>query len=456
MNGGIIIVYGSNQVGEHEQFFYSNAYNGVQVAVCFDSSFPHFRVNTMSAGYVKRRERMPELMANAFQKLGFERAMFLFRKYDHGRMSDYDELLDKTVPPWHIGHDTCGPPTAPPVPFAQVMVVILSSADQQGKIFRSVLRGSRGWMNRFLQLGGVGSLRWVFAVYPRSDESTLHVTLEEENDLHKDMLILPASDRIGKSSRTAGPTTDHLLQVFALLRDFQFRFLAICRQDVFVSFQHFMDTLQLLEPPAGKVLGEWQPTPTSWSNNENRADRDDMVAIGRFYVALLLLPAAAQPAWPDPFPIVRPERPRGNRESSKPRALPAPVGNNTAEHDERDGPLMDPVPSNEELPPREGVSLRGSETKSGSSGTAGADSEANGNLGAVAGRTSNLQRSLDVLLLHADARGGWGLRIQWWQWGALRNETEASAQRFNDFDTSAPMLSTWRTRGFSPDLMSSL
>lgn len=249
------------RVGEHEQFFYSNAYNGVQVAVCFDSSFPHFRVNTMSAGYVKRRERMPELMANAFQKLGFERAMFLFRKYDHGRMSDYDELLDKTVPPWHIGHDTCGPPTAPPVPFAQVMVVILSSADQQGKIFRSVLRGSRGWMNRFLQLGGVGSLRWVFAVYPRSDESTLHVTLEEENDLHKDMLILPASDR---SSRTAGPTTDHLLQVFALLRDFQFRFLAICRQDVFVSFQHFMDTLQLLEPPAGKVLGEWQPTPTSW------------------------------------------------------------------------------------------------------------------------------------------------------------------------------------------------
>lgn len=71
--------------------------------------------------------------------------------------------------------------------------VILSSADQQGKSFRSVLRGSRGWMNRFLQLGGVGSLRWTFAVYPRSDQGTLHVDLEEENDLHKDMLILPAS-----------------------------------------------------------------------------------------------------------------------------------------------------------------------------------------------------------------------------------------------------------------------
>ena len=28
------------------------------------------------------------------------------------------------------------------------------------------------------------------------------------------------------------------------------------RQDVFVSFQHFMDTLQLLEPPAGKAGDE--------------------------------------------------------------------------------------------------------------------------------------------------------------------------------------------------------
>ena len=33
------------------------------------------------------------------------------------------KLIAQTVPPWHIGHDSCGPPTAPPVPFAQVFVV---------------------------------------------------------------------------------------------------------------------------------------------------------------------------------------------------------------------------------------------------------------------------------------------------------------------------------------------
>ncbi|CAK9060818.1 unnamed protein product [Durusdinium trenchii] len=251
------------RVGEHEQFFYANAYNGIQVAVCFDSSFPHFRVNTMSAGYVKRRERMPELMANAFQKLGFERAMFLFRKYDHGRMADYDELLDKTVPPWHIGHDSCGPPTTPPVPFAQVFVVVLSSADEQGKRFRSVLRSSQAWLPKFLHLGGAGSLRWSFAVYPSHDEGGLYVNLDEENDKHKDMLILPPSDRTSKEKPLVG-TTDQLLQVFALLRDFQFRFLTISRQDVFVNFEHFMDQLQIMEPPAGKVLGSWASMGTAW------------------------------------------------------------------------------------------------------------------------------------------------------------------------------------------------
>ena len=34
----------------------------------------------------------------------------------------WPKLIAQTVPPWHIGHDSCGPPTAPPVPFAQVFV----------------------------------------------------------------------------------------------------------------------------------------------------------------------------------------------------------------------------------------------------------------------------------------------------------------------------------------------
>ncbi|CAJ1437557.1 unnamed protein product, partial [Effrenium voratum] len=248
------------RVGEHEQFFYSNAYNGVQVAVCFDSSFPHFRVNTMSAGYVKRRERMPELMANAFEKLGFERAMFLFRKYDQGRMEDYDELLEKTVPPWHVGHDSCGPPTSPPVPFAQLLLVLLSSADERGRAFRSVLR-TVGWQKQFQELAGAGALRWVFAVHPRADEAKLFIELEQEHKEHQDLLILPPADR---TSTSAEATTDQMIQVLALLRDFQFRWLVVARQDVFVRAGRFLDELQGLEPPGGKVLGSWSRLPGGW------------------------------------------------------------------------------------------------------------------------------------------------------------------------------------------------
>lgn len=93
-----------------------------------------------------------------------------------------------------------------------------------------------------------------------------------------------------------------------------------------------------------------------------------MVAICRFYVALLLLPIAAQPAWPDPFPFVRPETPHRNENGrSRPRSTPPQNSSGTA-HDERDGPLMAPVLNSEELPPREGVSLRGA--RSGSNGMA--------------------------------------------------------------------------------------
>eukprot|EP00931_Biecheleriopsis_adriatica_P119410 TRINITY_DN94632_c0_g1_i1.p1 TRINITY_DN94632_c0_g1~~TRINITY_DN94632_c0_g1_i1.p1 ORF type:complete len:1060 (+),score=199.19 TRINITY_DN94632_c0_g1_i1:375-3182(+) len=255
-------------VGEHEQFFYSNAYNGAQVAVCFDSSFPHFRVNTMSAGYVKRRERMPELMTAAFQKLGFERAMFLFRKYDHGRMTDYDELLEKTVPPWYISHDTCGPPTSPPVPFAQVMIVVFSSADEAGQQYRKILRGQTDarsgiWLRRLQELAGDNTFRWVFAVHPQSEEAQTILALKQEHDMHQDLLLLPPADRHSSSSGQEA-NTDQLIQVFALLRDFHFRWLLITRQDVFVQADRLLAQLQSLEPPGGKVLGAWKQLQAAW------------------------------------------------------------------------------------------------------------------------------------------------------------------------------------------------
>ncbi|CAL1132884.1 unnamed protein product, partial [Cladocopium goreaui] len=87
--------------------------------------------------------------------------------------------------------------------------------------------------------------------------------------------------------------------------------------------------------------------------------RDDRFRVGcweSFYVALLL-PAAAQPAWPDPVPLVRPAKPPGN---AGPNAGPRSNPPQNSTHDECDGPLMDPV-SGEEVPPRHGVSLRGAE-----------------------------------------------------------------------------------------------
>merc|ERR1719491_1976665 len=121
----------------------------------------------MSAGYVKRRERMPELMLGAFKNLGFERAMFLFRKYDHGRMEDYDELLDKAVPPWYISDDTCGPKPSPPVPFSQVFIVIFSTGDADGERYRRLLRGHTdaafSWLQKAVEFGTT-NFRWMFAV----------------------------------------------------------------------------------------------------------------------------------------------------------------------------------------------------------------------------------------------------------------------------------------------------
>merc|ERR1711892_716182 len=67
------------RVGEHGQFFYANRYLGLQAAVCFDSTFPHFRVQ-MSTNYKKRRERMQELMTKEFEKIGFPSVMYLLHK----------------------------------------------------------------------------------------------------------------------------------------------------------------------------------------------------------------------------------------------------------------------------------------------------------------------------------------------------------------------------------------
>jgi len=267
-------------VGEHEQFFYSNQYFGLQVAVCFDSSYPHFRVNTMSPGYVKRRERMPALMKSAFEKLGFQRAMFLFKKYTISDSTDYDELLEKNVPPWYISDDTCGARPSPPVPFSQVFVVILSSGDEAGESYRKILRGHAdtpgSWLQRLMWLGPE-NFRMVFATsvqeYPRVPESIMR-----EQETHRDLLFL--SQSADPSASSSGLSAEQLLRLFSLLRDFQFRWLVVIQQDVFVHSERMLSTLQVNEPSQGKVLGSWrETTTTAWLEPQFFAFSRDIFAL---------------------------------------------------------------------------------------------------------------------------------------------------------------------------------
>jgi len=81
-----------------------------------------------------------------------------------------------------------------------------------------------------------------------------------EHDLYQDLLLLPGLDR-SSPHNAGGPNTDQFLQVLATLRDFQFRWLLVTRQDVFVHAERLMGSLQGVEPPGGKVVGAWSAEP---------------------------------------------------------------------------------------------------------------------------------------------------------------------------------------------------
>ena len=55
------------------------------VEVCFDSTFPHFRVK-MKGAYKQRRERMQELMTKEFTKIGFPSMRPRQKQWDDGLM----------------------------------------------------------------------------------------------------------------------------------------------------------------------------------------------------------------------------------------------------------------------------------------------------------------------------------------------------------------------------------
>eukprot|EP00435_Cladocopium_sp_Y103_P061333 s1634_g23.t1 len=134
------------QVGEHEQFFFSNRYLGLQAAVCFDSTFPHFRVQ-MKGAYKQRRERMQELMTKELSS-----ACRLPKEGPRGK-------LDLAVGKMALSS------------FRQQMgrffVAIFSTATEHGRQFRHILRGeeySEVWLAKLSELAAVN---WAFFVEPQ-------------------------------------------------------------------------------------------------------------------------------------------------------------------------------------------------------------------------------------------------------------------------------------------------
>ncbi|CAJ1407041.1 unnamed protein product [Effrenium voratum] len=237
------------QVGEHEQFFYSNKYLGLHAAVCFDSTFPHFRVK-MKGLYKQRRDRMQELMTAEFTKVGFPSMMYLLQKYDILNGADHAEFLSKDVPPWHISDDTCGPQPDPPADFAMFFAAIFSSASDRSAQFRNALRGEHGqssnvWLPKLMELSAV---RWAFFL----DENAASGSIMDEEAEYGDLVFMP--------SKVSG--AEQLRWCFAFLQRFQFRWLLLAQEDTFINAMVLFGVLSGVEQAWGNaasrtVVGKW-------------------------------------------------------------------------------------------------------------------------------------------------------------------------------------------------------
>eukprot|EP00439_Symbiodinium_sp_Y106_P036082 s3343_g4.t1 len=246
------------RVGEHEQFFYSNRYLGLQAAVCFDSTFPHFRVK-MKGEYKQRRDRMQELMTKEFTKVGFPSMMYLLQKYDMLSATDHNEFISKDVPPWQISDDTCGPQPDPPVEFGMFFAAVFSSATDTGMQFRRLLRGEEeqatqiAWLPRLAELAAIN---WAFFL----DEAAAEVpSVVEEEAEFGDIVYMPSAGQ----PMTAEPSSEQLRWTFAFLQRFQFRWLVIVQEDAFVNVAVLLGKVSEIEQASGNaaartVIGHWQ------------------------------------------------------------------------------------------------------------------------------------------------------------------------------------------------------
>eukprot|EP00927_Polykrikos_kofoidii_P043793 TRINITY_DN37894_c0_g1_i1.p1 TRINITY_DN37894_c0_g1~~TRINITY_DN37894_c0_g1_i1.p1 ORF type:complete len:1211 (+),score=172.41 TRINITY_DN37894_c0_g1_i1:158-3790(+) len=261
---------------DHVSFFHSNTYFGLEVAVCFDSSFPHFRAATES----------PQSMESAV------------RKYSVDDMTDYEGLLSMMTPPWYVSDGKCGPRASPPVPFSQAFVVVISRGDAEGRRYRDALRGSlpsvteaaskagnplpSAWL-QCLKNFGPHTFKWVFAVATSQEE---HAAVALEQDVHRDILTVS----IGPAGTAEEGSTKEMLRILTLLRDYQFRWLVIARQNVFVHCDRLLQTLQGTLPLKSTVLADW---PTRGGAVGGFGPDPRLLILSRDVFALLTTPAVS-------------------------------------------------------------------------------------------------------------------------------------------------------------------
>lgn len=250
------------RVGEHEHFFYANRYFGLHAAVCFDSTFTHFRPE-LSSEYSKRRGRMNQLMSSQFEKIGFQSMMYLFRKYDSQSSVDQNSLLLKGVPPWSVPDDTCGPQSRPPADMSVIFAAIFSTSGIAGAQFRQLLRGGshHAWLPR---LAAVVSTRWAFFVEEQADPPP---RLAQEEDEYSDVVFMPHADYQGK-----GVAASHMLFVLTYLRVFQFRWLLVSEENAFIHVEPLVSKLTTQEVPEHVVVGGWRKSDNSKAKHANQVD----------------------------------------------------------------------------------------------------------------------------------------------------------------------------------------
>ncbi|CAD7952239.1 unnamed protein product [Amoebophrya sp. A120] len=261
------------KVGEHEYFFYTNKLKGIQTGVCFDSSFAHARhkPSTAVANYQGRRDRFLDLMMGAFGVGGITRVMYLFRTYQMTETKDFDELADREVAPWDISDDTCGPSQEPVAPFVVLFVALLSAPENSKQ--RIYLRTKQNsWLQKLKQMG---QLSYSFIV-PGDPSQTPGVLQEQAT--YNDMIFAPHVEWIPKVERDSyqrkynirdsgmSPVLGQPLNqefgggllrfLFEFLRKrFQFRWVLIQNDDVYLHLGTFLDALSDAGEPENKIIG---------------------------------------------------------------------------------------------------------------------------------------------------------------------------------------------------------